>query len=148
MLIPVAIHKDTDSLYGVTVPDIPGCFSAGETIEEALSNTREAIVFHLEGMLEDGEAVTVSTRQIEELAQEMSVGRTTVVADYAGATWALIDVDLQRLSLKQTRFNVSWPEYLLARIDAYAEAHHETRSGLLAKAAERYLSEQRAHETN
>lgn len=139
MLIPVAIHKDTDSLYGVTVPDIPGCFSADETIEEALSNTREAIVFHLEGMLEDGEAVTVSTRQIEELAQE---------ADYAGATWALIDVDLQRLSLKQTRFNVSWPEYLLARIDAYAEAHHETRSGLLAKAAERYLSEQRAHETN
>ena len=139
MLIPVAIHKDTDSLYGVTVPDIPGCFSAGETIEEALSNTREAIVFHLEGMLEDGEAVTVSTRQIEELAQE---------ADYAGATWALIDVDLQRLSLKQTRFNVSWPEYLLARIDAYAEAHHETRSGLLAKAAARYLSEQRAHETN
>ena len=139
MLIPVAIHKDTDSLYGVTVPDIPGCFSAGETIEEALSNTREAIVIHLEGMLEDGEAVTVSTRQIEELAQE---------ADYAGATWALIDVDLQRLSLKQTRFNVSWPEYLLARIDAYAEAHHETRSGLLAKAAERYLSELRAHETN
>ena len=139
MLIPVAIHKDTDSLYGVTVPDIPGCFSAGETIEEALSNTREAIVFHLEGMQEDGEAVTVSTRQIEELAQE---------ADYAGATWALIDVDLQRLSLKQTRFNVSWPEYLLARVDAYAEAHHETRSGLLAKAAERYLSEQRAHETN
>ena len=139
MLIPVAIHKDTDSLYGVTVPDIPGCFSAGETIEEALSNTREAVVFHLEGMLEVGEAVTVSTRQIEELAQE---------ADYAGATWALIDVDLQRLSLKQTRFNVSWPEYLLARIDAYAEAHHETRSGLLAKAAERYLSEQRAHETN
>ena len=139
MLIPVAIHKDTDSLYGVTVPDIPGCFSAGETIEEALSNTREAIVFHLEAMLEDGEAVTVSTRQIEELAQE---------ADYAGATWALIDVDLQRLSLKQTRFNVSWPESLLARIDAYAEAHHETRSGLLAKAAERYLSEQRAHETN
>lgn len=139
MLIPVAIHKDTDSLYGVTVPDIPGCFSAGETIEEALSNTREAVVFHLVGMLEDGEAVTVSTRQIEELAQE---------ADYAGATWALIDVDLQRLSLKQTRFNVSWPEYLLARIDAYAEAHHETRSGLLAKAAERYLSEQRAHETN
>ena len=139
MLIPVAIHKDTDSRYGVTVPDIPGCFSAGETIEEALSNTREAIAFHLEGMLEDGEAVTVSTRQIEELAQE---------ADYAGATWALIDVDLQRLSLKQTRFNVSWPEYLLARIDAYAEAHHETRSGLLAKAAERYLSEQRAHETN
>ena len=41
---------------------------------------------------------------------------------------------------------MSWPEYLLARIDAYAEAHHETRSGLLAKAAERYLSEQRAHE--
>ncbi|MBN0609850.1 type II toxin-antitoxin system HicB family antitoxin, partial [Pseudomonas aeruginosa] len=29
MKFPVVLHKDPDSDYGVTVPDVPGCFSAG-----------------------------------------------------------------------------------------------------------------------
>ena len=33
----IVIHKDPESCYGVTVPDLPGCFSAGNTIEEALT---------------------------------------------------------------------------------------------------------------
>jgi len=53
------IHKEPTSDYGVTVPDLPGCFSAGETLEKALSNTREAIELHLESMLEDGESMPV-----------------------------------------------------------------------------------------
>ncbi len=36
MNYPVVIHKDKNSDYGVTVPDLPGCFSAGTTMEEAL----------------------------------------------------------------------------------------------------------------
>jgi predicted RNase H-like HicB family nuclease len=44
----VVIHKDNNSDYGVTVPDLPGCFSAGSTVEEALENTKEAIALHLE----------------------------------------------------------------------------------------------------
>ena len=99
MLIPVAIHKDTDSLYGVTVPDIPGCFSAGETIEEALSNTREAIVFHLEGMLEDGEAVTVSTRQIEELAQGSGLCRCHLGADRCRSATTVAEADTVQCEL-------------------------------------------------
>mgnify|MGYP002756391490 CR=1 FL=1 len=51
--LPVAIHKDPASVYGVSVPDLPGCFSAGETVEEAMENVREAIGFHIEGLLED-----------------------------------------------------------------------------------------------
>jgi predicted RNase H-like HicB family nuclease len=46
----VVIHKDDNSDYGVTVPDLPGCFSAGSTIEEALENTKEAIALHLRSM--------------------------------------------------------------------------------------------------
>jgi HicB_like antitoxin of bacterial toxin-antitoxin system len=34
MRYPVVVHKDPDSDYGVTVPDLPGCFSAGETLPE------------------------------------------------------------------------------------------------------------------
>lgn len=33
MRFPVVIHKDTDSDYGVTIPDLPGCFSAGTTLK-------------------------------------------------------------------------------------------------------------------
>jgi predicted RNase H-like HicB family nuclease len=43
----VVLHKDDNSDYGVTVPDLPGCFSAGSTIEKAVENTKEAIALHL-----------------------------------------------------------------------------------------------------
>ncbi|ASK27647.1 type II toxin-antitoxin system HicB family antitoxin [Neisseria chenwenguii] len=133
MFIPVAIHKDEESIFGVSVPDLPGCFSYGETEEEALHNTRQAVVFHVEGMLADGEFDSLTPSRIADLQES---------GDYDGATWALVDVDLSKISNKQTRFNVSWPEYLLRRVDAYAAAHHETRSGFLAKAAQQMLQQQ------
>jgi predicted RNase H-like HicB family nuclease len=55
MRFPVVIHKDPDSDYGVTVPDLPGCFSAGESLDDALAQAVEAIELHLEGMLLDKE---------------------------------------------------------------------------------------------
>ncbi|MFO7748660.1 MAG: type II toxin-antitoxin system HicB family antitoxin [Desulfobacteraceae bacterium] len=49
MKFPVVIHKDKDSDFGVTFPDLPGCFSAGDTIEEALANAQEAAECHIDG---------------------------------------------------------------------------------------------------
>lgn len=40
--------------YWASVPDLPGCVSVGKTIEELRKNIREAIEFHLDGMVEDG----------------------------------------------------------------------------------------------
>ena len=57
MRYPVVIHKDKSSDYGVTVPDLPGCFSAGETMEDAMTNVVEAIECHLEGLLFAGDAI-------------------------------------------------------------------------------------------
>ena len=54
MRYPVVIHKDPNSDYGVTVPDVAGCFSAGATLDEALSEVVEAIEAHLEGMQNPG----------------------------------------------------------------------------------------------
>ena len=56
------VHKDPTSSYGVTVPDLPGCFSGGDTIEEALSSVSEAIELHMEGLLEDGDGYPRATR--------------------------------------------------------------------------------------
>ncbi len=48
------VRKEEGTDYWVDVPDIPGCVSSGETIEEAKTNFREAIIFHLEGMVAAG----------------------------------------------------------------------------------------------
>lgn len=48
-LYPVIIHKDKQSAFGVTVPDLPGCFSAGATLDEAMRNVQEAVEVHLHG---------------------------------------------------------------------------------------------------
>ncbi len=51
------IHKDSDSDYGVSFPDFPGCVSAGKTIDEARKMARDALSGHIETMLEYGEKV-------------------------------------------------------------------------------------------
>ena len=53
MKYTVIIEKG-DMSYGAYVPDLPGCIAAGETEEEALTLIKEAIVFHLEGLKEEG----------------------------------------------------------------------------------------------
>lgn len=55
MKFPVVLHKDADSEYGVTVPDVPGCFSAGSTVSQAFENVKEALSLHYEGLIADGE---------------------------------------------------------------------------------------------
>lgn len=126
MEFPIAVHKDDGSVYGVIVPDIPGVHSWGDTIDDAIRNAKEAIVSHVSTLLELGEDVGFTCSTVEEL-----VGNE----DYAGAVWALVDVDLSRLDNKPERINVSLPRFVLHKIDAYVEARHETRSGFLARAA-------------
>ncbi|ALS63682.1 type II toxin-antitoxin system HicB family antitoxin [Pandoraea apista] len=126
MEFPIAIHKDDGSVYGVTVPDVPGCFSWGETIDDAIRNAKEAIKGHIETSLEYSEDVTFSCSDIEDLAKR---------EEFAGAVWALADVDVTKLDSKPERINVSFPRFVLHKIDAYVEKRHETRSGFLARVA-------------
>jgi len=51
--------------YDVMVPDLPGCFSAGDTLAGALTNAKEAIECHLEGILMDGERIPQPSPDIE-----------------------------------------------------------------------------------
>jgi len=129
MRYPVVIHKDKSSDYGVTVPDLPGCFSAGETVEDALTNAVEAMECHLEGLLFDGEAIPE--------AQPVEVHQKN--RDYAGGTWALVSVDLSRLNSKAKRINITLPERVLALVDEQAKREGESRSGLLARAVLDYI---------
>jgi hypothetical protein len=58
---------------------------------------------------------------------------------YAGGTWALVEIDLSRLSGEVRRINVSFPERILAMVDQAAQQEGESRSGFLAHAALEYL---------
>ena len=51
--------------YSAYVPDLPGCISVGDTIEETECNIREAIALHLEGLREHGEIVPEPMTKVE-----------------------------------------------------------------------------------
>jgi predicted RNase H-like HicB family nuclease len=114
---------------GVTVPDLPGCYSAGETMEETLTSAVEAIECHLEGMLLDGG--TIPEAQPVEMHQKNR--------KYAKGTRALVSVDLSKLASKAKRINITLPERVLALVDEQAKRAGVTRSGLLARAALDYI---------
>ncbi len=52
-----AIIEKSPSNYAAYVPDLPGCVATGSTKEEVLNEIRDAIAFHVESLLEHGEAV-------------------------------------------------------------------------------------------
>jgi predicted RNase H-like HicB family nuclease len=81
---PIVLYKDPDSDYGVTVPDLPGCFSAGSTIDEAMAMAREAIEFHVEGLAGHGEPVPPPS----------PIERLRAVPEYLDGTWAIVAVEL------------------------------------------------------
>ncbi|RKZ43878.1 MAG: hypothetical protein DRR16_29305 [Candidatus Parabeggiatoa sp. nov. 3] len=130
MNFPVVVHKDSDSAYGVTVPDLPGCFSAGDTLDEALENTKEAIACHIEGLLMDDEFLPIP-QAIEKHYQN---------PDYSDGIWDSVRVDISTISGNSKPIEVIFPEKILSQLDRYAKKQGENRSSLLVQATVEYLS--------
>ncbi|MEI7841511.1 MAG: type II toxin-antitoxin system HicB family antitoxin [Gallionellaceae bacterium] len=124
MRYPIVIHKDKNSDYGVTVPDLPGCFSAGETLDEAMELAHEAVECHIEGLLLDGEPLP-AVHPIEYHQRN---------ADYADGVWALVEIDLSKLEDTTERVNITISRRVLTLIDEAAKRAGESRSGFLARA--------------
>lgn len=125
MRYPVVLHTDDGVRFGVTVPDLPGCFSAGDTFDEALNSVTEAIELHLEGLVEEGGDVPVPHPIAEHRAN----------TDFTDGVWAAVEVDVSRFDGRAEKINITLPRRLLAKIDDYTRAHGATRSGFLAEAA-------------
>lgn len=64
MRYAVVIEK-AENNYSAYVPDLPGCVATGATVAEVESEIRDAIVFHLDGLREDGLAVPPGASQVE-----------------------------------------------------------------------------------
>ena len=126
MRYPIAIEPgDSRRAFGVVVPDLPGCFSAGDTLDEAMDNAREAIALWLETTIDDGGRVP----------EPQAVATHQANPEFAGWIWAVVDIDLARLSDKVERVNITLPARVLRRIDAAAKAAGESRSRFIAHLA-------------
>lgn len=122
------IHKDADSDFGVSFPDFPGCITAGSTLDEARAMAEEALTFHVEGMLEDGEGIPEPS------------SLTDIMADTQNRDGVAVLVAL-KAEPKTVRVNITLPDDTLREIDRYASDHGFTRSGLLAAAARKAIRE-------
>ena len=122
----IAVEPGTKTAaFGVVVPDLPGCFSAGETLDKAVDNAREAIDLWCETVIGDGGDVPVAKTLAEHQRD----------SDFAGWIWAVVEVPVERYFGPAEKLNITLPRWLLAKIDEYARSHRKTRSGFLAEAA-------------
>jgi predicted RNase H-like HicB family nuclease len=125
MRYPVLIEPGTrTAAYGVVVPDLPGCFAAGDTLDEALQHVEQAILLHLESLLDSGEPIPQAT-PAELHARD---------PEYSGWIRAIVDIDVAKIQGPARRINVTIPARVLHKIDAAAARARETRSGFLARA--------------
>lgn len=63
----VVVEPDEDGIYIATVPSVPGVAEQGDTVEEALENLKDLLVFHLESLHEEGEEIPASDETSREV---------------------------------------------------------------------------------
>ena len=124
------IHKEAGSDFGVSFPDFPGVVTAGKSLDEARALAEEALAFHVEGLVADGDAIAAPST-LEE-----------VRADAENRDGVVILVAVKTQAPKAVRVNVTLPEDVLEQIDRFAEAHGFTRSGFLTQAAKRAMDQE------
>ena len=121
MYFPAAIFIEKGTSYGVTLPDIPGCNTAGNCLEEALANVQDAVELAL-----GDQGVKPRSAGIEAYKDD---------PDYAQAIWAMVNVDLGFLDTRSVRVNICVPAGTLEEIDKAAKGRGLTRSAFLVRAA-------------
>jgi predicted RNase H-like HicB family nuclease len=104
------------------VPDLPGCFSAGDTLDEAITAAEEAAAAWIDATLDSGDAVPAPS----------SIEALRARPDYAGWAFGVIAVDPAALDNTVERVNITLPRRILLRLDAQARAAGESRSGYIA----------------
>jgi predicted RNase H-like HicB family nuclease len=128
MIYPAYVHLgDKEHAHGVTLPDFEGCFTAADEYADLTANVQEAIELHFEGENLD-------------IPESSDINELEATGDYEGGVWMLVDVDVSKLDSKPMRLNVSLPSHIVSKMDQFASDHHLTRSALIVRAAEEYMS--------
>ena len=119
-------------VWGVRIPDFPGCFGGGPTIEAVVADATRALREFAADMVTDGEEIP-APRAYEEVEQEIKAG---------GEPWGIVVfIPLLLHQSRPVRANISLDAGLLAAIDEAAKERGLTRSALLASAAREKIAE-------
>jgi predicted RNase H-like HicB family nuclease len=129
MHYPIAIESRTDqTAYGVVVPDLPGCFSAGETLEEAIAGAGEAALAWIEAALDAGDPIPPPS----------SLEAIRAKPEFTGWILSLVTVDPAVLDDTIERVNITLPRRVLRRLDDEARGRRDA-IGLYREARHRAL---------
>ncbi len=118
------LHKRRGSDFGVSFPDLPGCITAGKTLEEAHRMAAEALALHIAGMVEDGEELPAPST-LDALADDPA--RKDAVA-------FLVHVQPGRPE-RTVRINITAREKQVEEIDRLADEAGLTRSAYMVQSA-------------
>lgn len=124
MRYPILIEEGGKSTaFGIVVPDLPGCFSAGDTLDEAMDAAREAIAAWVDAALDGGQTVPGAS----------SLDAVRRLPGYEG--WAVAVVELDPAVFDDTieRVNITLPKRVLRRLDDLAAARHQSRGAFIAE---------------
>ena len=127
------VHKDAKSDFSVSFPDFPGCITAGKNIDEAKGMAEEALTFHIQGMIEDGDNLPFPSK-LEIIMND---------PDYSDAT-AFLVVTVPESKPRTVRVNITLPEMTLRQIDAAAKKRGMSRSSFLVHAAQNSIQSNRS----
>lgn len=116
------LHKDRKSDFGVSFPDFPGCVTAGKTLEEARRMAVQALSIHIEGMMEDGDAIPEPST-LDAVANDPAM---------KGAVAFLVNIDIAE---KAERFNITARRSQIDEIDRLARRRGMTRSAYMVASA-------------
>ena len=124
MRYPIAIEPGTETTaFGVVVPDLPGCFSAGDTLDEALRGAEEAAAAWVDAALDSGSGVP-RARSLDAVRLDLA---------FAGWGFGVITLDPALFEDTIERVNVTLPRRVLKRLDAMARAAGISRSSYIAQ---------------
>jgi predicted RNase H-like HicB family nuclease len=122
------VQDEADGLhdgYGVVFPDLPGCTSSGDTVEQAYEQAFEALALHIEGMIEEGGALPEPSPFNAPLPRWL--------VDVPGKIERAVLVPV-KLPGRAVRISITMDKGLLGRLDTVASASGDTRSGYIAQA--------------
>ena len=121
------VHQEGDSSFGIHFPDVPGCFSAADKLDDLLANAGEALALFFE------DEPLSEARSMDLVRSDEDVAR-----DLEGGAF-LLAVPFFRLSGRTTKANITMDAGLLSAVDRTAKERGLTRSAFLADLARREI---------
>lgn len=124
MRYPILIEEGgADTAFGVVLPDLPGCFSAGDTLDQAIDGAAEAAPAWIDAALDSGERVPPAS----------SLDQVRNLPDYAGWTVGVVELNAALFDDTIERVNITLPKRVLRRLDDLAAARHQSRGAFIAE---------------